>query len=101
MPTIDPTLEQIVRYGADAFVRLAHTATAAEDIQWEASPHAAKHTGHTPYNDPVYDIVTDPKREALREAMEAAKTQLLAAAEAARKANRDLYDAIEKWEGAE
>lgn len=96
----DPTLSQITRYGADAFVRLAHTVSVAEEIQWDASP-----TGHprgsTSYSDPTGDVVADPKRLAVREQVEEARARLMEAAEAARAANAALTAAIEEWQGTD
>lgn len=98
------TLSRLTRSGADAFIRLAHKASQAEDIQWEASPRppASNPEGGKPsaYSDPTFDTVTDERRLAVRERVQAAYIELARATAAAREATAALDAAIREWEGS-
>lgn len=76
----------------------------ADEIQWEASPTPKPREDTTQrasggHGDPTGDIVLDPRRSALREAVVAAEQARRDALLALRKAHEDVTRAVEAWNG--
>lgn len=98
---IDPLTARTV---AEEALRLAVALNAAEHIQWERSPVPAPRDDTTQratggHGDPTGDIVLDPRRMALREAVRDAERLLTENARALRRARLNLLDAVDRWNG--
>lgn len=93
-----------VRDGADAFIRLASLASSADGLQWERSHRLTPRDdvdrkaagGH---GDPTGETVLDPRRLALRDAVERSLVALEKATIAATEANRAITEALIEWHG--
>ncbi|AYN57763.1 hypothetical protein PBI_DRMANHATTAN_43 [Arthrobacter phage DrManhattan] len=92
------------RAAAKEALLLAQSVADARDIQWEPS-HTPKPRTDTSqrasggHGDPTGDIVLDPQRLALREAVRAAERTLEENARAMRKARHALEAAVARWNG--
>lgn len=95
----DPSLAELVHNGADAFVRLSHKMTIAEDIQWDQSPLSGPVDANAVHSDPVADTVADERRLAVRREYERGRARLAELTAEARAVERALDAAIADWEG--
>jgi hypothetical protein len=96
--TIDP------RTVAAESLRLMLALNTADEIQWERSPvpQPRDDTTQRPkggHGDPTGDIVLDPRRMAVREAVSHAETILRHYATALRTARQDVQNAVARWNG--
>lgn len=98
---IDPLTSRAV---AEEALKLALALNVAEEIQWEPS-HTPKPREDTSqrasggHGDPTGDIVLDPRRLALREAVSDAERLLAENARALRRARLNVLDAVARWNG--
>ncbi|QNO12701.1 hypothetical protein SEA_SNEK_41 [Arthrobacter phage Snek] len=89
---------------AEEALRLVQALNTADEIQWERSPVPQPREDTTQrasggHGDPTGDIVLDPRRMAVREAVRAAESALEGAYGALREARHDVLAAVAKWNG--
>lgn len=98
---IDPLTARTV---AEEALRLALALNVAGEIQWERSPVPTPREDTTQrasggHGDPTGDIVLDPRRLALREAVNDAERLLNENARALRRARLNVEEAAARWNG--
>lgn len=89
---------------ADESLRLMLALQTADEIQWERSPVPTPREDTTQrasggHGDPTGDIVLDPRRMAVREAVNRAETALQHYAIALRDARLEVEQAVARWNG--
>jgi hypothetical protein len=92
------------RIVADEALRLMLALNTADEIQWERSPIPQPREDTTQrasggHGDPTGDIVLDPRRLAVREAVTHAEETLLMFATALRHARENVEQAVARWNG--
>ncbi|UDL14647.1 hypothetical protein SEA_KEALII_41 [Arthrobacter phage KeAlii] len=98
------TATETVKATAAESLKIVRLLDAAAEIQWEASPVPKPREDTTQrakggHGDPTGDIVLDPRRLAVREAVVTAEGEILAHLETLRAARVRLEAAIEAWNG--
>ncbi|WNN93998.1 hypothetical protein SEA_NITRO_42 [Arthrobacter phage Nitro] len=104
MLTAPDALPTATRVLLGEVLRLQSALNSADEIQWEPS-HTPKPREDTSqrasggHGDPTGDIVLDPQRMALRDAVTAAEKARRDAILSIRKAHEDVTAAVARWNG--
>lgn len=98
------TLTETVRTTAEESLRLTLALGLADEIQWERSPvpqprEDTSQRASGGHGDPTGDIVLDPRRMAVREAVSRAETILQHYAVALRDARQEVERSVARWNG--
>jgi hypothetical protein len=98
------TLTETVKATAAEALQIVRLLDAASGIQWEASPVPKPREDTTQrakggHGDPTADIVTDPRRLAVREAVTDAERALTQHLAILRHTRHELARAVEVWNG--
>lgn len=98
------TLTDTARTAAKEALLLAQSLATTSEIQWEAAPVPKPREDTTQrasggHGDPTADIVTDPRRLAVRDAVRAAELALTRAADELRRARVNVDRSVEAWNG--
>ena len=99
-------LNTTVRETTTEALQIARVLDAASEIQWEAAPIPKPREDTTQrasggHGDPTGDIVLDPRRQAVREAVKDAERALAQHLAILRDARHKLTTAVEAWNGEE
>ncbi|KUM41178.1 DUF7169 domain-containing protein [Arthrobacter sp. EPSL27] len=97
-------LADTVRTVAEESLRLALALGVADEVQWERSPVPQPREDTTQrasggHGDPTGDIVLDPRRLAVRDAVSAAEEALARYAVELRQARVNVEAAVARWNG--
>lgn len=98
------TLLDTARTAAKEALLLAQSLATTREIQWEAAPVPKPREDTTQrasggHGDPTADIVGDPRRLAVRDAVRAAELALTRAADELRRARVNVDRSVEAWNG--